>query len=276
MEILLFISLILIGFFISFICSMVGLGGGILFIPILILVYKISSQMAVGISILAMTATTTSATIGYFKYKCVDWKLGIIYDILDIPGVMIGAYITTLISNIILEIICGLAIIILGLSVIFQKKSEKDQNSTNIRNNYIKSELINEKSENFKEKIDYSYAWRGKRLKYALISSFLGGLITGMVGLGGGITDTTTMILLGVPINVAAGSSSFAMLLTNITGFLSHSFLGNINLALGISLAIGAFIGAQFGSHIAIKVNKNILRKILAIIAIFSGIRLLI
>ena len=104
----------------------------------------------------------------------------------------------------------------------------------------------------------------------------MGGLVTGMVGLGGGTMDTTTMIILGVPINIAAGSSSFAMLLTNIVGFSSHALIGNILWQFALPLGAGAFIGAQFGSHLAPKVKKSVLRKILGTFALVSGIRLLV
>ncbi|MHA1338910.1 MAG: sulfite exporter TauE/SafE family protein [Promethearchaeota archaeon] len=336
MEIIILISLIFFGLLISFICSMVGLGGGILFIPILILLYKIPSQDAIGISIFAMSATTTSATIGYFRYKCIDWKLGLMYDIFDLPGVIIGALITSLISDWILELICGCTIIILGSIVVAKRNNtdrsktctseedyisdnsadNKNKNKTKMKNienldekeintkreankgaiinetytqNNLSSLQVNIKSikfnnkkdlvnnnKNNKNNYDYSYAWRGKNLKFVIISSFFGGLITGMVGMGGGTTDTTTMVLLGVPINIAAGSSSFAMLLTNLAGFISHMSIGNIIWEIGVPLAISAFVGAQIGSHVSIKANKNVLRKILGALAIFSGIRLLL
>jgi uncharacterized membrane protein YfcA len=299
LEIQTFLLLILIGIAISIVVSMVGLGGGIFFIPLFIIVYSFDADIAVGTSIFCMILTTLSSTIGYYQHGFVNFKLGLAYDIFDIPGILLGAWITTILPTIILESICGIAIIILAMMVIF-KKNKKPATQPKTVCNLSQDPLIEEKiisnigqnheyppkeSISSKNKVpingyprklyDFSFAWSGKNIKWVIFSSFLGGLITGMVGLGGGTVDTTTMIILGVPTQLASGSSSFAMLLTNIFGASSHILLGNVYWDFAIPIGIGALIGAQIGSRVATKINPNILRRILGIIAMITGIRLI-
>lgn len=276
LELGLIVFLCIVGLVVSFICSMVGLGGGVLYIPILILLLHVPSQEAVAVSIFCMTMTTISSTIGYARKKLVDWRLSVAYDLFDIPGVFLGAFITTLINDLVLSIICGVIISSIALTVLFGKTSNPPKEAIpacDVDSN-SGSPIKNLRAEN--KKPDYSFAWKGKNFKWVLISSFLGGLVTGMVGTGGGTVDTTTMILLGVPINVAAGSSHFAMLLTNLTGLISHSSFGNVLWDYAIPIGIFSLIGAQIGCHFAPKINKKVLRKILGGIALFTGIRLLL
>jgi len=120
----------------------------------------------------------------------------------------------------------------------------------------------------------FEYAIR--RPSLALISSFIGGLVTGLAGLGGGITDTTTMILLGVPPHIAVASSEFAMALTNGTGVIAHGILHNILLEYAVPLTIGTVLGAQIGTLAAKRTKGETLRKILSAIALLLGLRLIL
>lgn len=259
-----FLGLLGIAIVVTILSSMVGLGGGILFIPILIIGYRIPPNFAVGISLFAMTISTFSATLGYWKHKYVDYKLALAYDIFDIPGIIFGTWLTVILPSIVLSIACGISVCILALLMLL-KKSKPEPVPT------VQINTENEKN----LKINNSFAWKGKNVKWVLLSSFSGGLIAGMVGLGGGTVDTTTMILLGVPVQMACGSSSFAMLLTNLFGFASHELVGNILWDFAIPLGIGSLIGGLIGSVIASKVNGKILKKLLGMVALGSGIRLI-
>lgn len=269
------ILLFFIGIAVSTLASMVGLGGGVLFIPILILIFQLDPDKTVGTSVFCMTLTTFSATIGYWRHKCVNVKLGLAYDIFDIPGIILGAWLTEILPGYVLEIACGIAVSLLALMVIFKKNSKSSEKTSQTKTNNQSCDIPAESSPN-PQKYDFSFAFKGQNLKWVVISSFLGGLMTGMVGLGGGTVDTTTMILLGVPVQMAAGSSSFAMLITNAFGFGTHALLGNVDWFYAIPMGLGALIGAQLGSNWATKVDSNILRKILGAVALYTGIQLLL
>ncbi len=66
------------------------------------------------------------------------------------------------------------------------------------------------------------------------------------LGWVGGITDTTTMMLLGVPAHIAVASSEFAVALTHGAGVIIHGFLQNISIEYAISITIGTIIGASW------------------------------
>jgi len=80
------LTLIPIGLFIATISSMVGLDGGVFFVPMLVLAFGLPAQNAVGISLIAMTFTTISAAIAYARQRKINYKVGILLDVFDIPG----------------------------------------------------------------------------------------------------------------------------------------------------------------------------------------------
>ncbi len=110
----------------------------------------------------------------------------------------------------------------------------------------------------------------------AMTSSLMSGLVTGLAGLGGGITDTTTMILLGIPTHIAIATSEFAMALTNGAGVLAHGILQNISIEYAIPLTIGTILGAQIGVLVAKRTKRKTLKKILSVVAFLLSLRLIL
>lgn len=270
MNVLEALSLLTIGFAVAVPSSMAGLGGGYLIVPILILIFQLPAQNAVAISLVAICGTTVSATIAYVRQKRVDYLLGLLYDVFDIPGVTIGAYLTTLFpSNLLAGIVGGF---IMFMSVIFIMRNEKSpaekHGASEVGDRSWKRMKVDSSGRIFK------YGIRSPYLTF--VSSFAGGLATGLCGLGGGITDTITMVLLGVPPHIAVASSEFAMALTNGTGVIAHGLLNNILIDYAFLITTGTIVGAQVGSYFAKRVKEKTLRKILALIAFFMGIGLVL
>ncbi len=292
-----FIFIIIAAILISMMVSMVGLGGGILYLPMLIFIFNLPVENAVAISLCGMTATTTSATIAYWNQNKINVKIAFIYNILDIPGVLIGAYVTLILPSNILSIIAGIIMIILVSMLLKKKAVKKDEcesggkqvsstlNDSDKMNNGstqgckesgLKSVFAG-KNANEMLKSAWNELWKGiPHPSVVLLSSFVGGFITGLVGIGGGTADTSSMIIIGIPVDVAAATSAFAMMMTNLVAVGTHGAFGNIIWTYAIPLSIGAFIGAQIGGHLSKHLKAEVLKLILCGFALFSGIRLII
>jgi len=270
MNIIEALLILIVGFAVGVPSSLVGLGGGFIIVPVLILVFQLPVNNAVAVSLVAILGTTVSSTIGYVRQKRVDFKLGLLYDILDVPGIVLGAYLTTILAPNVLVVLCGVFIVFISILVIRQRRkhcSDEGPGSDEADAKWKTSKIDSEGRA-------FRYALRGPHL--VLASSFLGGLVTGLSGLGGGITDVSTMMLLGIPPHIAVASSEFAMAITNGVGVLSHGLLNNILVEYALPLTLGTFIGAQVGCLLAKRVEGKTIRVILSIIAFLSGLRLIL
>ncbi|MHA1916969.1 MAG: sulfite exporter TauE/SafE family protein [Candidatus Ranarchaeia archaeon] len=271
-EIILFSSmLITVGLLVGAFAASIGLGGGIIIMPFLLLVLQIEPANAVGISLFAITATTASASIGYIRQKKVDFRLALLYDIFDIPGVIIGAIFTTILPGWLLATICGLVLCTLSILIIRKGWSNKlcETEPSKVSNLENKNGLV----ENIPPKNDY---YSPRNLVFASCSSFIGGVMTGLIGMSGGVTDTTSMILLGVPAVTAVATSEVAMLLTNFVGMFMQGLIGHLRFDIAIPLAIGTFIGAQFGCKLSGKISTKYIRMLLGSISLIMGLQLLV
>jgi uncharacterized membrane protein YfcA len=260
---------LILGFVIGVPSSMVGLGGGFIAVPVLILFFQVPAKNAIAVSLVAICGTTFSSTLGYIRQRRVDYKLGLFYDILDVPAIVLGAYVTTLLPQNVLAGICGIFIIFISTVLIRNKrKSFSGENPKAI-------DASMEWTRNGIDSDGHAFTYTLRSPPLALASSFLGGLITGLFGLGGGITDVSTMILLGVPVHIAVATSEFAMAITNGAGVVAHGLLNNVLIEYALPITIGTVIGAQVGCLLAKRVKGKALRKILSLIAILAGLRLI-
>ncbi len=262
-------SVLAVGFIVGVPSSMVGLGGGFIIVPVLFLFFQLPAKNAIAVSLVAICGTTFSSTLGYVRQRRVDYKLGLLYDILDVPGIVLGAYVTTLLPQNFLAGICGISIVL--ISVLVMKHREKPLSKETVEANKANTEWRRSKIDSGNN--TFRHTLRNPHL--AMASSFLGGLVTGLSGLGGGITDVSTMILLGIPPHIAVASSEFAMAITNGVGAAAHGFLNNILIEYAFPITIGTVIGAQVGCLLAKRVKGNAIRRSLSMIAFFAGLRLI-
>ncbi len=263
---------------IAFITSMVGLAGAFLFIPVMILIFDVPADVAVGCSLLAGAVSTTTATIQYFRQHKVNYKISFIYNVVDVPGVLVGTWLASILNTSILAGACGFVIIGLALVILFNKteqncptgsvNSPKDPGACQDTIAGTSLEAVAAK--------DYQIIWTRKFLVQCFVSSFFGGFITGFAGMGGGTADTTSMILIGIPMSVAAGSSAFAMAMTYWFSIFTHTFIAGFDWIIGISLSFGAGIGATLGARYQRRFKTSTLKKILCAIAIFAGVQLVL
>jgi len=270
-SISLFFVLLMLGFIVGLPASMCGLGGGFILVPTLILVFNLSPQNAIAISLVAMCGTTVSATLGYIKQKRVDYKLALLYDIFDIPGVVVGAYLTTILPKNLLIGLCGFFILFLSLLMLRTLRARK----LSTKNKETDTTCIGWERK-VSDSMNKVFEYKIRRPSLIVISSLMSGLVTGLVGLGGGITDTTTMMLLGIPSHIAIASSEFAMALTNGAGVITHGFLQNISIGYAIPITIGTILGAQVGVLVAKRTKQKTLKMILSVVSLLFSIRLIL
>jgi len=239
-------------FFISAaISSMIGVGGGVLYVPIL-LAFGFPFYQAAAISIFIIMSLSISSSLVYCRVQLIDWKLALLIEPLTAIMSLIGGYYSSSLRINELQILFILVLIVSGY---FMIKSIKE----------IQDKFINEKKwgywlRKFGEE-EYSV-----NLLIGLPLTALAGLMAGLLGIGGGIIKVPLMaLLLGVPMKIAVGTSCFMVGITALFGFWGHFFAGHFELKMALILALVVFAGAQAGSRISIKVDKILLKKIYAI-----------
>lgn len=295
--ILLFLS-ICIG--IGIIAALIGISGGMLLIPVLLFVFQFPMVDAIFMSLIGMTGLTISAALSYMRERFVNYNLAAVYSVLDYPGVILGGLLTSFLFENVLAGLCGLIMVTLGIKLFRTRKKHKnivhsngDMDSNNLKviemdykdehpliidlwkEQKVQADALDEIFiKKRKKEREYKYQKLGvDNLKVVAFSSFSGGVVAGMLGLGGGTIETGSMLLAGVDPKTAAGTSELSMTFTAVFASAFHLFLGNFNgvFIWPVLTCIGTVIGAQIGVSICRNVKGHIVQTVFSLIVIYAG-----
>jgi uncharacterized membrane protein YfcA len=249
------IELILIpaGLLIAAFFSMIGLAGGSFIVPLLVLAFGLPAQKAIGVSLFAVMFTTISSALAYAARRKIHFKVGLLLDTLDVPGAFLGAYLTTLVASDWLAGMFGGLLIFLAARMFWRRNSGREIEETG------------------------SLRLSRRVVAACVLGSLSSGVVSGMFGVGGGVIDELVMILLlGMTIQLSAGTAMFGMAITTVAAVIPHWLLGNVLLDYALPLTIGGVIGGQIGPYFSSRVKASTLRRILAAVFILIGIRMLL
>jgi uncharacterized protein len=266
--------LILIGFAIGTIGTLIGAGGGFILVPLLILMQPdFSAETITAISMVVVALNATSGSVAYMTTKRVDYKAGLIFAAFTIPGSILGVYTTKFIPREIFDVIFGIVLITLAAFLFFKGGTKMPAEKPVTKNNgWIEQHLVDKWNEKYK----YAYDMR----KGSLLSVFVG-YFSPLLGIGGGIIHVPAMVeWLRFPVHIATATSHFILAIMATVSVIVHVSQGTYDdplvLKMIIGLAIGVIPGAQLGAFLSRKLKGNVIIKALSISLAIVGLRILL
>jgi uncharacterized membrane protein YfcA len=233
----------------SLVSSMVGQGGGVLYTPVQIW-FNTNVYQAATTSLFLIMVLSISSSITFVKSRRIDWSLALVLESATTVSAFIGGRFSNQFKEDILLFVLAGAITVAALPMILSIES---RHSEPICRGGLMSWRRITNSEQY-----------CINLLIAIPVSIIAGLVSGMVGVGGGILKVAAMVLLlGVPMDIAVASSSFMVGITAAGGFTGHLINGHWHWQSSLPLAVIVFIGAQIGSRISVGLDKRKLEKIL-------------
>jgi len=269
--------LFLLGLAVATPASMIGLAGGVAILPALILGFRLEPRFAIGTTVVAVFLAIASASVAFIRSGRVDYKLALLFDALDIAGVALGAYLTVVLLPDILALALSAFLIysgLRGLKKVFGKAlGGRDRPAEPLREDKGAAWRIRHVDRSGR---GYTYELGLRELAIAVGGSFFSGLVSGLLGLGGGLVDLSLMLLIGIPFEVASATAMFGMLITRTSSVVAHVVLGNVRPEIAIPLSIGAFLGGQLGPRLSGRVSPRALRAGFSLVALSFGVILLV
>ena len=208
--------------------GLLGIGGCVIMLPALAFVFKYPLPVAIGTTITAVILTATSGAIGHIRLKNVDYSTAKVVAISGAVGAAVGSVIFFYISNQLwlLNFILGFAFLYVSIRMIYEgtvrrKMPERPGNEV-----------------------------PGSGAAKATIGFFIG-IITGIVGLGGGYALVPSFIyLLSSPVKIAVGTSLASFISMAVVSGAFKLYQGVVDVIAAIALGIGTIIGAQIGARL--------------------------
>ncbi|SES37895.1 sulfite exporter TauE/SafE family protein [Salipaludibacillus aurantiacus] len=264
------ILLLILGLAAAISGSIMGLGGGIIIVPALMILSNyselfsgITPQVAVGTSLLIMIFTGLSSTLAYLKQKKVDVKSGLIFFAGSGPGALFGVWLNKDINVDVFLIAFGAFIIFVSFVLMIRKRIKPLKRSSK----GIKRSYVNE----YGKTVHYGY-----HPAVGITIAFVVGMFSGLFGIGGGSLMVPAMIILfAFPPHLAVATSMFLVFLSALISSVSHISLGNVDWYYAMALIPGAWIGGQLGAAINRKLTSDTVVILLRVFLIIIGIRLI-
>lgn len=261
---------VLLGIAVGGFGTLIGAGGGFLLTPILLICFpSMSAESVTAISMTSVFFNSASGSSAYAYMKRIDYKTGLIFAVATIPGAFIGTLLTGQVSRQLFNCIFGAFMIVFAIVIIL--KSRMGNSSAPID----KPGLFRAKRR-LTDREGHPVSFSFNMLTGIIISLFVG-LVSGFLGIGGGIIHVPALVLLGFPTHFATATSHFVLVFSSAISILVHLREGSLtdNTVMSLSIAFGTVAGAQIGARISKRLKGSVIMLCLAIALIFAGVRIL-
>jgi len=220
--------------------GLLGGGGSILTVPILVYSLSIDPKTAVAMSLAIVGFTTLFGVFAHYKNKNIDFKIAFLFGAAALPATFLGSYVSQFISGSV-QLVIFAVIMILAATFMFKGRKEVEHKQFN--------------------------------LIYTIISGLVVGVMTGLIGVGGGfLIVPALMYFSGIDMKKSVGTSLFIISFNSFFGFISYIDKVSIEWTLLGKFTVCSVIGILIGSKLVQYVPQNFLKKIFAIFLVIMGV----
>lgn len=239
---------IVVGLLAGFLSGLFGVGGGILIVPSLVIIMKMSQRMAHGTSLAAIIPIATSGVIGFAVRDSVDWPAAAFIILGASAGAVLGVQALHRIPQRALALIFGTFLVLAAIRL-----------------------LINLPEATGREEIDVAMA-----LGFVALGA-VSGTLAGLLGVGGGIVIVPAVVLLySVPDAIAKGTSLLVIIPTAIVGTMRNVGRDNADLPVAAVVGVLGMGSAYAGSQIAVELDPRLSARLFAGLLLAVTLRLLL
>jgi uncharacterized protein len=240
---------LLIGLATGLLSGLMGVGGGIIAIPLMVGLLQVTQHKAHGTSLGMMVLTASAAGISYAFHGKVQWTLAAVLVVGTVSGSFFGARLMARVSASMLRRAFGAFIFVVGLWMLIGPKSIAASGD---------------------------FVLNPENGAIAIVIGLIAGVLSGLLGIGGGVVMVPAMgFLLGIDQHIAQGVSLAVIVPTAITGALTHYKKGNLLLNLALSLGVAAIVGSLVGSELAQRLPAEILSRGFGLFVVATAVKML-
>ena len=245
-------GLLLLGVVAGGVGALLGIGGGVIVIPVMTLFLGVPIRYAIATSLCCVIATSSGAAAAYVEQHLTDVRLGMTLELTTTLGAVSGALVAGLMSREVLAVLFAFFLLYGGSSML--RQSFKPQSAPPEDPN----------------------SYRLEHLPLGLLGGGLAGTVSGLLGVGGGIIQVPLMYLvMGVPFKVATATSNFMMGVTAAASAFIYYSRGDVLPLIAAPTAMGVFLGANVGTHVFRRAKSRWLEILFSVITFYFAAMML-
>jgi uncharacterized membrane protein YfcA len=249
---------------------MVGLGGGVFIVPALALFLRVPIHQAIAASLMAVVATSTTAAVAYLRDDLTNVRLGMTLETMTVSGALVGGLVGAMLSREVLSAVFGSVMVVVSVYLLVRSRTGQGA-----------AEVVEDpgtlgaryQDKNLGETVTY----RVRRLPVGMAASAVAGLVSGLLGVGGGFLKVPVMVLaMRVPVRAAVSTSSFMIGVTACAGAAVYLARGLVDPVTTVPVVLGVIAGAYLGSRSAQRVKSSVLTIMLAVVLFALAVQMIL
>ena len=248
--------------------ALTGLGGGVVIVPALALLFHIDLRYAIGASLVSVIATSSGAAVSYVREGFSNVRIGMFLEVATTVGALCGAYLTARISTHAIGIIFGITLLYSAWSSFRDKKNETP----------LAPDLLAEK---LKLSGDYPtehgrQAYIAQNVPAGFGIMFVAGILSGLLGIGSGAVKVLAMDhAMKLPFKVSTTTSNFMIGVTAAASAGVYLSRGYIAPGLASPVMLGVLAGSLLGARLLVRIRVPILRVVFAVVIVAMGVEMI-
>ncbi len=261
----LFVTSLLAGF----LGAMTGLGGGVVIVPALCLLFKVDLHYALGASLVSVIATSSGAAAAYVREGYSNIRIGMFLEVATTLGALLGAYLTVMVSGNWIGVIFGLVLLYSAWTSV--RKLDELPRSSNADALALRLNLRG------------SYPANGGREAYvaehvpaAWGIMFGAGTLSGLLGIGSGAVKVLAMDeAMKLPFKVSTTTSNFMIGVTAAASAGIYLSRGYILPALAMPVMLGVLVGSLIGARMLAQTRVKTIRMAFVVVIVALGLEMI-
>ncbi len=258
--------------------SLLGLGGGLLIVPLLTLGFGLPLREAVGVSLVCVIVTSSASAGVYLQRRQANLRLGMVLELFTGLGAVIGGAIAFLVDE---RLLAGLFTAILGYMAFSMLRGARRAAPAPTPDEASLATDDADDSDHPDEDartVDPDAGSLGlrpagvARMPLAATASVGAGVASALLGIGGGLVKVPVMhLVLGVPLRISTATSNLMVGITASTSAIVYLLRGGIDAYAAGPTAVGVFIGASLGSRLGHRVHLPYLRLLFVAVLLYTA-----
>ena len=247
--------------------SLLGLGGGILIVPLLTLGFGLELREAVGVSLVSVIVTSSASAGVYLERHVANLRLGMTLELFTAIGALIGGVVAFLLSEAMLAGLFAALLVYVAVSMARPRPASAPEEAP--------VAVTAPPADPFGLRLSRP-GYRIRRLGIGSLASIGAGVLSALLGVGGGLVKVPVMhLLMGVPLRVATATSNLMIGVTASASAVIYLLRGEVNPYVAGPICVGVFLGASAGSRVAHRIDLRLLRLLFVVVLVYTAFQMI-
>lgn len=254
--------------------SLLGLGGGVLIVPLLTLGFGLPLREAVGVSLVSVIVTSSASAAVFLERHAANLRLGMTLELFTALGAIVGGVLAFSLDE---RELAGLfAGLLVYVAISMLRRREPEAVLAGSVSEAAAAAAPAGRSDQVLVRLS-GPGYRTHRLGLGIVGSLGAGVISALLGIGGGIVKVPLMhLVMGVPLRVATATSNLMIGITASASAIIYLFRGGLDPYVAGPTAIGVFLGASVGSRVAHRIDVRFLRVLFVVVLLYTAYEMLV